>query len=104
MDPGRWQEAQHLYHGALEREPKERRAFLAEACNGDQELYREVESLLAPEEPAVSLFEHPAWAVSPCSQLLRPGAQLGPYRIEAVAGTGGMSTVYRATDTRLNRL
>ena len=34
---------------------------------------------------------------------LRPGATLGPYRIEGPLGAGGMGEVFRATDTRLNR-
>jgi serine/threonine protein kinase len=103
MDPERWRQVERLYHAALERESEQRPAFLAEACNGDQELYRELESLLAADEKAGTVFEHPAWELSPSSQLPRPGAQLGPYSIEALAGAGGMSTVYRALDTRLNR-
>ena len=34
---------------------------------------------------------------------LRPGATLGPYRIEGPLGAGGMGEVFRGTDTRLNR-
>ena len=35
---------------------------------------------------------------------LTAGAQLGPHRILALIGAGGMGEVYKATDTRLNRM
>ena len=35
---------------------------------------------------------------------LTPGARLGPYEIESAIGSGGMGEVYRARDTRLDRL
>jgi tetratricopeptide (TPR) repeat protein len=40
---------------------------------------------------------------SEAEDLLAAGTQLGPYRIEAHIGAGGMGQVYRARDTRLER-
>ena len=35
--------------------------------------------------------------------VLSAGEKLGPYKIVALIGAGGMGEVYRATDTRLDR-
>ena len=47
MSPERWRQIQDLYHAALEREPGVRQAFLENVCRDDEDLHREVESLLA---------------------------------------------------------
>ena len=35
---------------------------------------------------------------------LAPGTKLGPYEILSLIGVGGMGEVYKARDTRLNRI
>ena len=35
---------------------------------------------------------------------LMPGTRLGPYEIVSAIGAGGMGEVYRAQDTRLDRI
>ncbi len=59
MEPERWKQVESIYHAAVEREPESREAFLDEACAGDEELRREVASLLDYDNSPASFIEAP---------------------------------------------
>ena len=106
MNAERWQQINDLFHSAAELAPKERAAFLEQACRGDESLCREVKSLLTSHERTKSFMEAPAFEVTP-ELLVRPGAlvgeRIGHYRIESLIGVGGMGEVYLGWDEELGR-
>jgi eukaryotic-like serine/threonine-protein kinase len=109
MKADRWAQIDHLLDEALERAPQERATFLAAACQGDDELRCEVESLLAAHAQAADGFlqapalEVAAKKIADDRQRSLTGRTLGPYSVISVLGVGGMGEVYLARDTRLGR-
>lgn len=109
MDPERWQQIDKLLEEVLERPREQRRAFLDTACTGDESLRKEVEALLAAHERQEGVLDSPALEVAArgitaakAGSLV--GHRLGPYQIVSFLGAGGMGEVYKARDTRLDRL
>jgi len=108
MSPERWQQASRILEIALERNPEQRAAYLDEVCANDDELRREVESLLLASAQAGSLLDSPAMAIAAPlfvndSVKTVVGQSIGHYEIITTLGTGGMGEVYLARDTRLGR-
>ncbi|MBC7931069.1 MAG: serine/threonine-protein kinase, partial [Rubrivivax sp.] len=112
MKAERWKQIDALFD-AVEQLPAERRdAYLAEACASDEELRREVLSLLAEQEKiaddflersamkvvAKDLAHHTVFQSVPFAE-----SELGTYKVERLLGAGGMGEIYLAHDGKLNR-
>jgi serine/threonine-protein kinase len=111
------EELDRLYDRALALPHDARASFIAEACAGDEDLQVELLSLIAAADGAESFFakfgdalQSPpviedviSGATASRAPMLQNGAVVGRYSIVALLGRGGMGTVYRARDTRLDR-
>jgi len=99
MTAQRWGEIKGVLASVLEAEPAQRDGVLKGLCSGDDELRREVESLLALEARADAVLD----SVAVPGALLRadvmaspaaPPTMIGAYRVLREIGHGGMGVVY----------
>ncbi len=105
MTQERWQLIKSLFDRVAECDGASRTALLAELCGDDAELRKEVESLLASDQEAVSLTGIPrlmADAVDAGGRLELP-EYIGQYRVLSLLGEGGMGAVYEAEQIQPRR-
>jgi TolB-like protein len=112
------EQAERLFEQALALGPERRAAFVEDACRGNPDLRQELLSLLAEAGAADQFFgllnqavfsasysavEGEPLSREPPDAELHPGEVIGQYQILSLIAHGGMGTVYRAHDTRLDR-
>lgn len=111
MNAERWKQIDELLDAVLEIPNERREDFLAEKCAGDDELKREVLSLLDAQRETDKFLENSAMNLM-AKEIAREngteifslvGKKFGTYKIEKQIGAGGMGEVYLAYDAKLNR-
>jgi eukaryotic-like serine/threonine-protein kinase len=110
-DVEQWQRVKAVFLAALDVQEPERSEYVLQQCGADEELRREVESLLTSdaaagdfcEEPAARLFGFDSLARGTADPSLSPGTRLGAYEVLGFIAAGGMGEVYRARHAVLGR-
>jgi serine/threonine protein kinase len=101
MTPEQWQKLKTIFESALERDGRDRAAFLDQVCAEDASLRPQIESLLRSHEQARDFMESPVIeAVGLLGEDRAESAEgqiIGTYKIFREISHGGMGTVYLAT-------
>ncbi|MCP4656175.1 MAG: protein kinase, partial [bacterium] len=95
MTAERWTQIKTILQAALELSEHERAAYLEEACGTDQELRREVETLLTADQDRIRFLDRPVSRLldEDPPEVSLVGQRIGQYTLQQELGRGGIGSV-----------
>lgn len=99
MNPDRWRQIEEVFHAAADHPASGRANYLAQVCGEDEELMKEVASLLAQDNADTFIHEpikNAAASLTARSKEDLANQRIGAFRITHLVGRGGMGAVYGA--------
>lgn len=92
-----WKKVEKLFSEALELKDSERTSYLKEKCEGNEELFNEVMTLLLADEEIHPILDRKASELINIEEKLNfVGEQIGNYKLTREIASGGMGTVFLA--------